>query len=112
LAQDNIVLKAKAEAALFRQQHPEFVPSQRAFELMTGLMQLNDLSPVCQNSEWAWDALLGEGLLRTKSQQDRKGPQTNEGHVYTEAELDNLGADEFARALVCTVAARIASTDR
>ncbi len=97
IAIENLALRARTEAEMFRQTHPQYVPSQRSFTLLTSLMVLNDLAPTRENFTWAWRALLNEGLLKSQSQEEKEGISTKSS--YSDAQLEAMSADEYARAV-------------
>jgi hypothetical protein len=63
LEEENMILKAKGEAELFRQTTPNYYACQENFETITSWMVKNDLAPTCANFEYAFTKLSEVGLL-------------------------------------------------
>lgn len=65
LEEENLALRARAEAELFRQSTPSYYPCPENFETIANWMVKNDLSPIHENFEYAFKKLSEAGLLLT-----------------------------------------------
>jgi hypothetical protein len=61
--EENSILRARAEAELFRQTTPQYYPCRENFETLTSWMVKNNLAPVRENFDYAFQKLSEVGLL-------------------------------------------------
>ena len=63
LQQDNIVMRARLEANAFKADNPDYYVCKENFEAICGWMVKNELEPVRENYQLAYDTLKAQGVL-------------------------------------------------